>query len=73
MVAGKSVRVVPYFYGWAVERGSRQMFVLRAQEEAERVGPEEATRAQAELVVHGRGGRIERKNSYGHDRRNIPG
>jgi hypothetical protein len=45
----------------------------RTQADAEKAAREEATRAKAELVIHGRDGRIERKDSFGHDPRSIKG
>jgi Uncharacterized protein conserved in bacteria (DUF2188) len=72
-MAGKSVHVIPSGQGWAVEEGGRQLSTHGTQAEAERVGREEAIRAQAELVVHGRSGQIERKNSYGNDPRSSKG
>ena len=68
-----SVHVVPSGDGWAVEEGDWQLSTHRTQAEAEKSGRDEAMRAHAELVVHGRDGRIERKNSYGNDPRNIKG
>jgi hypothetical protein len=72
-MSGKSVHVVPSADGWAVEAGGPQVSVHHTQSEAEQAGRDEAIRAQAELVVHGRDGQIERKNSYGNDPRNIKG
>ena len=72
-MAGKSVHVVPRDDQWVVEENDRPISSHRTQQEAEQAGRDEAIRAQAELVVHGRDGRIERKNSYGHDPRNIKG
>jgi Uncharacterized protein conserved in bacteria (DUF2188) len=68
-----SVHVVPAGDEWVVEQGGRQLSTHRTQAGAEKMAREEAIRAQAELVVHGRDGQIERKNSYGHDPRNVKG
>jgi hypothetical protein len=72
-MAAKSVHVVPSGDEWAIEEGGQQMSVHRTQEEAEKIAREEAIRAHAELVVHGRDGRIERKDSFGHDPRSVKG
>ena len=72
-MASKSVHVVPSGDEWAVEEDGRQLSMHRTQADAERAGREDAIRAKAELVVHGRDGQIERKNSYGNDPGNIRG
>ena len=72
-MAGTSVRVVPAGNEWAVEEGGRQLSTHRTQAEAETFARDEAVCARAELVVHGRDGRIERKDSFGHDPRSIKG
>ncbi len=72
-MAGRSVHVVPSADGWAVEEDGNQLSVHNTQGDAERAARQEAIRDHAELVVHGRDGRIERKNSYGNDPRNIRG
>ena len=72
-MSSKSVHVVPSGDQWAVEEGGRQRSLHSTQAEAERAGREDAIRAQAELIVHGRDGQIERKNSYGSDPRDIKG
>jgi hypothetical protein len=72
-MAGKSVHVVPSTFGWAIEEGGEQLSVHNTQAEAEKMARDIAIRARAELVVHGRDGRIERKNSYGNDPSDIKG
>jgi Uncharacterized protein conserved in bacteria (DUF2188) len=72
-MAGKSVHVVPSGDEWLVEENHAPISGHHTQAEAEQAGREEAIRAGAELVVHGRDGQIERKNSYGNDPRNIRG
>lgn len=72
-MAARSVHVVPSGDEWAVEEGGRQLSTHGTQAEAERVAREEAMRAHAELVVHGRSGQIERKDSFGNDPRHIKG
>jgi uncharacterized protein DUF2188 len=72
-MATSSVHVIPAEGAWAVEQGGRQISTHRTQAEAEQAAREEAIRAQAELVVHGRDGRIERKDSFGNDPQSIKG
>ena len=68
-----SVHVVPAGEEWAVEEGGRQLSTHHTQAEAEKFARDEAMRAHAELVVHGRDGQVERKDSFGHDPRSIKG
>jgi uncharacterized protein DUF2188 len=68
-----SVHVVPSGDEWAVEESGRKISTHRTQAEAERAGRDEAIRAKAELVVHGRDGQIEHKDSFGNDPRSVRG
>ena len=68
-----SVHVVPSGDEWAVEEGGRQLSTHTTQREAEQAAREEAIRAHAELVIHGRNGQVERKDSFGNDPRDIKG
>jgi hypothetical protein len=72
-MAATSVHVVPSGEEWAVEEGGRQLSTHRTQAEAEKVARDEAMRARAELVVHGRDGQIQRKDSFGNDPRSVKG
>jgi hypothetical protein len=72
-MTARSVHVVPSGNQWAVEEGGSQLSTHRTQMEAEKFARDEAMRAKAELVVHGRDGRIERKDSFGNDPRSIEG
>ncbi len=72
-MAGRSVHVVPNGDEWAVEENHRTISAHRSQHEAEAAAREEARRIQGELVIHGRDGRIERRDSEGHDPRNVKG
>jgi len=72
-MAAKSIHVVPAGNRWVVEENGQHISTHSTQSEAEAFGRDEALRAHAELVVHGRDGQIERKNSYGHDPRDIRG
>ncbi len=72
-MTAKSVHVVPNGDEWTVEESGRRIASYPTQLDAERAAREEAIRARAELVVHGRDGRIERKDSFGHDPANVKG
>ena len=72
-MGSKTVHVVPDGDQWAVEEDGKRMSTHATQQEAEHAAREDAIIAHGELIVHGRDGRIERKNSYGHDPRNVAG
>ncbi|AMR77581.1 conserved hypothetical protein [Cupriavidus phytorum] len=71
----KNIHVVPLDNGWAIESedgaGGRQLYAT--QEDAIAAGTEKARQLQAELLVHGRDGRIRMRNSFGNDPRDIQG
>ncbi len=75
MPAAKSIHVVPAADEWRVEAAGRELCSHhhRTQADAEKCAREEAMRDHAELVIHGRDGQIERKDSFGHDPRNVKG
>lgn len=60
---------------WAVKKGgtTRASRVLDRKDDAVARAREQAKRQQAELVVMGSDGRIQRKDSHGHDPRTIKG
>jgi hypothetical protein len=72
-MTGKSIHVVPAGDEWIVEEEGQQLSTHATQKEAADYGRVEAVRLKAELVVHGRDGRVEWKNSYGHDPRDVTG
>jgi hypothetical protein len=72
-MAAESIHVVPSSDGWKVEEGGRQLSTHETQAEAEKFARDEAMRSHAELVIHGRDGQIERKDSFGHDPRPVKG
>lgn len=72
-MAAKSLHVVPSGDEWAVEEAGQRLSTHRTQAEAEKFARDEALRAHGELVIHGRDGEIERKDSFGNDPRNIKG
>jgi len=55
--------------GWAVKKGgsTKATKVYQTQAEAIRRGREIAQNQKAEFYVHGRDGRIQKKDSYGKD------
>ena len=67
------VHVVPNGDAWACEVAGDKRESFDTQDEAITRGRELAEQEQAELVIHGKGGRIREKDSHGHDPRDIPG
>lgn len=69
MAKGKNVWVSPRPNGWAVQRegSDRASKVAPTKAEAERVARDLAHNDKAELIVQGRNGQIQEKNSYGND------
>ncbi|CAI6087394.1 DUF2188 domain-containing protein [Cohnella sp. JJ-181] len=61
--------VVPHEKGWAVrgEGESRAEIVTDTKQEAIEAGRKLAQNQRTELVIHGKDGRIQRKDSHGHD------
>lgn len=66
---GNNQHLVPHKDGWAV-RGSgnsRITSILPTKQQTKGVTREIARNQKAELVVHGKDGRIQSKDSFGHD------
>lgn len=65
----KNIHVVPHDGKWAVqtENAERPAKVTITQKEAIERAKEIATNNDAEVIIHGRDGRIREKNSYGND------
>lgn len=65
----KNQHVIPHGDGWAVrgEGNSRVTSTHRTQLEATSAGRQIASNQGAELVIHGRDGRIRDKDSHGRD------
>jgi len=61
--------VVPHEKGWAVrgEGASRAEVVTETKKEAIEAARKLAKDQHAELVIHGKDGRIQTKDSHGHD------
>jgi hypothetical protein len=66
---GKNQHVVPHGDKWAVkgEGNQRATVVTGRKQEAVDAGREISRNQQSELVIHGRDGRIQQKDSHGHD------
>jgi hypothetical protein len=65
----KTQHVVPRDGGWAIKgAGSKKATkVFSTQSEAIQAGRDIARRQGSELLIHGRDGRIRKKDSYGKD------
>lgn len=65
----KSQHVVPHQDGWAIKGGgnNRATAIHPTQHKAINAARTIARNQQAELVIHGRNGRIRAKDSYGND------
>jgi len=72
---GNTRHVVPHPEGWANKKGgsNRASSVHDTKREAEAVAREQSRRESSELVVHGKDGQIQRKDSHGNDPRKIKG
>jgi len=66
---GKNQHIVKHPEGWAVkgEGNTRATVVTRTQEQAIDRGREIAKNQEAELLIHGKNGRIRDRDSYGND------
>jgi hypothetical protein len=66
---GKNIHIVPNGNRWAVkaEGVSRPLSTHRTKSLADQSARPEARKQQAELVIHGRDGRIQDKDSFGND------
>lgn len=64
-----SIHIVPHDSGWAVKKSgaARASKVTATKVEADKVGRVMAKNQQAELVIHGRDGRIQDADSFGGD------
>ena len=65
----KNQHVVPHEDGWAVrgEGNQKATSIHSTKREALNVGRNIAANQQAELVIHGRDGKIQDKDSFGRD------
>ena len=70
MTKGKNQHVVPTEDGkWGVkgEGSSKNTKITPTKSEAVKIGREIAINQKSELVIHGRNGKIQDKDSYGND------
>jgi hypothetical protein len=75
-MAAKSHHVVPAPEGgWNIKRGgsSRASAHTETKQQAVDLGREISRHQRTELVIHGKDGVIQQKDSHGHDPRNISG
>ncbi len=72
---GGTRHVVPHKDGWANKKGGaeRASSVHGTKREAEEAARAQSRHEGSELVIHGKNGEIQRKDSHGHDPRNIKG
>lgn len=68
-MSGKNQHVVPVGSDWGIrgEGNSRLTSVYENKTDALQAGREIAINQQSELVIHGRDGKIQDKDSFGHD------
>ena len=68
-MAGKNIHLVPNGNRWAVKKEgvSRPLSTHRTKSLADHYARIKAELAQSELVIHGKDGRIQDKDSFGND------
>jgi len=69
MAKGKNQHVVPTDKGWAIkgEGNSKATKTFDTKEKALEMGKQIAQNQKSELIIHGKDGAIQSKNSYGKD------
>lgn len=69
MTTKRNQHIVPHSTGWAVkgEKAERATEIFDRKSDAVQRGREIAKNQGTELVVHGGNGRIQSKDSHGHD------
>ena len=69
MAKGKNQHVVVHGSDWAVkaEKSTRATKTFDTKQEAVNYGRAIARNQESELVIHGKDGRIQNKDSHGHD------
>jgi uncharacterized protein DUF2188 len=72
---GKDVYVQPHPEGWQVKKqgNERASAVTETKKEAEKIGRDAARKEHSELVIKDLHGRIQDKDSHGHDPRRSKG
>lgn len=73
--SGKNVTVGPHPNGWQVKKqgNERASAVTETKKEAEKIGREQAKKEQSELIIKGADGKIQSKDSHGHDPKSSKG
>ena len=66
-MAKNDVHVEPLADGWAVKEGSKRAASYATKSEALEAGRNLAKKNRSHHVLHRRDGRIEERDSYGHD------
>jgi len=68
-MAGKNQHVVPVGKNWGVRgEGNKRLTVITpTKAEADKAGRGIAKKQESELIIHGRDGKIQDKDSFGHD------
>jgi uncharacterized protein YdaT len=69
MSAKRNQHIVPHADGWAVkgEKAARATEIFDSKSDAVHRGREIAQNQGTELVIHGKDGQIQSKDSHGHD------
>jgi hypothetical protein len=69
-MAKKNQHIVPLGNGWAVkgEGNSKYTAITETKKDALGIGKQIAKNNKSELVIHGKDGRIQNKNSFGNDK-----
>lgn len=72
---GRDVFVQPHADGWEVKKegGKRASAVTETKAEAVKIGRDTAKKEHSELVIKGKDGTIQQKDSHGHDPRKTKG
>lgn len=72
---GKDVFVQPHAKGWEVKKAGAQRASAIAETKAEavKIGRDAARKEHSELVIKGKDGTIQQKDSHGHDPRKTKG
>jgi hypothetical protein len=72
---GKDVYVQKHADGWQVKKSGneRASAVTETKKEAERIGRDAARKEYSELIVKGEDGKIQSKDSHGHDPKRTKG
>lgn len=68
-MAKKNQHVVPFGNGWAVLAEGRKTASVLATRQSDAISyaKEVAKKQRAEVIIHGRNGKIRERNSYGND------